>query len=1157
MARQKFIHLRVHSAFSLLEGAIPIPDLIQRCREDNSPAVALTDTMNLFGAMTFSQHAKDKGIQPILGAQLAVSPLQDDPRFHDSTTYGFDQINVYAKNETGYQNLLKLISLGWQKVRKMGSAYIHWDELEACHDGLIALSGANDGAISRHLQLNNTTFAEQYLEKIQNVFQDRLYVEVSRFGLDSERIEPQLVQLADVHKIPIVATNEAFFLDKSKAEAHDALLCIAEGTYVSEDNRRRLTEHHRFKSPKDMTNLFADLPDAIENTLEIAKRCAYLQPTRAPLLPSYPSQISEQEELRNQAYEGLLRRLEKQVYGAEDTDTQKQDLRQKYETRLAHELHIIEKMGFPGYFLIVSDFIKWAKTQNIPVGPGRGSGAGSLVAWSLLITDIDPIPFNLLFERFLNPERVSMPDFDVDFCQERRDEVISYVSQKYGQDRVAQIITFGKLQARAVLRDVGRVQQMPYGQVDRICKLVPNNPANPMTLDQAIEAEPELRRQMKSDPTVARLIEIGRALEGLYRHASTHAAGVVIADRPLNELTPLYYDDKSDMPVTQFNMKDVEKAGLVKFDFLGLKTLTVIAHAINYIKKSGETLDISNIPLDDLRTFQSLNRIETVGVFQLESAGMGDVLRRMKPSRFEDIIALVALYRPGPMDDIPRYCACKNGEEPVHYMHPKLEPILKETYGVMVYQEQVMQIAQVLAGYTLGQADLLRRAMGKKIKKEMDNQREKFIEGANTTSQIPPKLANQIFDQIAKFAGYGFNKCHSAPYALIAYQTAYLKANYPVEFMAASMSLDMHNTDKLNVYRQELNRLNIPLLPPSINNSFSYFESEETQGYKGIRYALAALKNVGASAIDAITLERTKNGSFKTIWDFISRIEPKYLNKRLMEGLITAGAFDELGMHRAYLMHYLEKILDYGHTVASAKKAKQGFLFGNSDASPPLPVEQRGDVRPWSPLEQLNYEFLAVGFYLTSHPLESYEGLLQRFHLKKAEELESYFTQQDTSDIKMAGIILGKKEKTSKKGSKFAFIQLSDPTGSFEVTVFSEALSRCRTIIEPGSAVLLNVNGRKDNETLRLLAQDIQSLDSLLGNHAYHYAIKVTETSAIGHLARVLKDLEPGKCTIDIIVSDGLRDITIRLPQKVKFSMESQNELQNIENITVDTFGSL
>jgi DNA polymerase-3 subunit alpha len=902
MSHANFVHLHVHSAYSLSEGAIKIPDLISLCEKQAMPAVAVTDTGNLFGALEFSLAARRAGVQPIIGCQIAVARPSGSGTAQGRRAPGqrpdLDDLVLLVRNRTGYQNLLKLVSSSFLETPIGERAHITFDDLESHAEGLIALTGGPGGAVGALLAAGQHEAATDMLQRLMALFPGALYVELMRHGETIEdKIDGPLIDLAYEFDLPLVATNNCYFSDPDMFEAHDALLCIAAGAHVGDRERRRLTPLYGFRTAEEMQEAFADVPEAIDNTLVIAQRCAFMPDEHAPILPAFstPEGITEADQLRTEAEAGLEARLV--VVGLKDEKIK------PYRDRLKFELDVIVEMGFPGYFLIVSDFIKWAKAQGIPVGPGRGSGAGSVVAWSLSITDLDPLEFGLLFERFLNPERVSMPDFDIDFCQDRRDEVIQYVQDKYGADHVAQIITFGKLQARAVLRDVGRVLAMPYGYVDKICKLVPFNPAHPPTLKEALEAEPELRRLQKEDDQVARLLDIGMRLEGLFRHASTHAAGVVIGDRRLDELVPLYQDPRSSMAATQFSMKYAEAAGLVKFDFLGLKTLTVLSKAVAFLAERGIEIDLLQLPLEDEKTFEMLARGDTVGVFQLESSGMRDVLRNMKPDCFEDIIALVALYRPGPMDNIPRYIACKHGKEQPDYLHPDLEEILKETFGVMIYQEQVMQIAQVLSGFSLGSADLLRRAMGKKIKSEMEAQRNAFIDGA-VARGVDRNQAGQIFDQVDKFAGYGFNKSHAAAYALVAYQTAWLKANYPVEFLAASMTLDLGNTDKLNTFRQELGNLGIPLLPPDINDSDVVFgvrapENENELG--AIRYALAAIKNVGAQAMESVVAERRKNGPYKDIIDFAERIGAKAANKRQLENLIRAGAMDSLHKNRRQL----------------------------------------------------------------------------------------------------------------------------------------------------------------------------------------------------------------------------------------------------------------
>ena len=952
--------------------------------------------------------------------------------------------------------------------------------------------------------------AEAVLLRLSGIYPGRLYVELMRHGAEVEkRVEPMLLALAYKHDLPLVATNEAFFSVADMFEAHDALICIAEKAYISQTDRRKLTPEHYVKTAAEMRALFADLPEAVDNTLVVAKRCAFMVEPTEPILPPYHcgTGLGEEEELRAQAGDGLERRLQTRILRPGMTAAEREQASRPYRERLEYELEVITGMGYCGYFLIVADFIRWAKGHGIPVGPGRGSGAGSVVAWALTITGLDPLRWGLLFERFLNPERVTMPDFDIDFCQERRDEVIRYVQEKYGRHHVAQIITFGKLQARAVLRDVGRVMEMPYPQVDRICKLVPNNPASPTTLDQAIAGEPQLRQMVDEDETVSRLIGIARRLEGLYRHASTHAAGVVIGDRPLDELIPLYRDQKSDMLVTGFNMKYVEQAGLVKFDFLGLKTLSVLAKAVELAARRGDAIDLAAIPLDDRSTFKMLGKGETTGVFQLESSGMRDVLKKLKPDSFEDIIAVVALYRPGPMDNIPSYIKRKHGEEAIDHLYPTLEGILKETFGIMIYQEQVMQIAQELAGFSLAGADLLRRAMGKKIKEEMNRQRHAFIDGA-VSKGAPESKAAEIFEQVAKFAGYGFNKSHAAAYALIAYRTAYLKANHPVEFLAASMTLDMDNTDKLNVYRQELRRLGIAMLPPDINASGATFTVEtaaETAGgtngaaASGIRYALAAIKNVGKAAMDSIARQRATDGPFRDLPDFCRRIDVRAINKRQLENLVRAGAFDGLNGNRKQLFEGVDILLGHASVATSERESKQIGLFGGDDIA--VSAFSLPETADWPSMERLRQEYDAMGFYFSAHPLDAYANSLQRLDVKPYTEI---LEAGVSGPVAMAGTVIGNKERTSSKGNRYAFVQFSDTTGQFEVTVFSELLSVARQFLEVGESVFLKAIALFEGETVRFTAQSMEPLDRLAARAAPGMRVIIDSAAPLRPLGEIL-----------------------------------------------------
>ncbi len=1084
-------------------------------------------------------------MQPVVGTLLPiVDPQSDSVAF----------LPVYAQTESGYENLLHLVSKAFLQSSDSGEPRLLWPELKGRTDDLIALTGGPDGPLGKLVQASQNTAAIALLNDLERLFPGRLYVELQRHGQSSEQAtEPYFLNWAYERDLPLVATNDVFFAERKTHQAHDVLLCIAAGRRLDDDQRPRVTEEHYFKTAAEMRDLFADLPEAIDNTLVIARRCAAMPTPRKPILPTFSAGEGRDEpaELQAQAEAGLLERLETHVFTKDMTPEQRTETAQPYHDRLAFELGVITDMGFPGYFLIVSEFIKWAKNQGIPVGPGRGSGAGSLVAYSLQITDLDPLKWGLLFERFLNPERVSMPDFDVDFCQDRRDEVIDHVRRKYGEDRVAQIITFGKLQARAALRDVGRVLGMPYGQVDKICKLVPNNPANPVTLQEAIDGEPALRDLRRDDEEVGRLLDIALQLEGLYRHASTHAAGVVIGDRPLDELVPLYRDPRSEMPVTQFNMKWVETAGLVKFDFLGLKTLTVLQTAVRFIAQRGIDIDLLKLPLEEKATFDLLSSGETAGVFQLEGSGMRYMLKRLKPTEFEDIIAVVSLYRPGPMENIPSYIARKHGKEEPDYLHPLLEPVLKETYGIIIYQEQVMQIAQILAGYSLGGADLLRRAMGKKIKAEMDQQREIFVTGA-VERAIDKKQASDIFDLVDKFAGYGFNKSHAAAYALVAYQTAYLKANYPVEFMAALMTLDMGNTDKLAQFKRDLDRLEIELLPPDVNFSDVAFAVEKVPAAEdklplGIRYALGAIKNLGRPTCEAIVAERTKGGQFADMFAFTARMDPRALNKRAMEQLVSAGATDSLFGDRACAFAGIEHAVRHGQLLQEEAASNQVNLFGDvleAENAPKLP-----DVPPWSLLERLEKERDAIGFYLSAHPLDDYGDLLKRLRVTRIAAIGDQ-AMRGGGHMKVAGVVLGKQERTNGKGNRYAFVQLSDATGMVEVTLFSETLAVSRELLDSGVPVMMNIEARIDGESVKVTANSVSDLQEVAKNRVESLKVFVADPTPLESIQALIAGEAGGKGQISIVLNiDPEREVEVDLPGKYTVTPKIASMLKSVRGV--------
>ena len=1129
-----FIHLRAHSAYSLAEGALHIKQMAGLSSDVGMPALAITDSGNLFGALEFSEAMSDKGIQPIIGCALRVDFQETAPERNQVAPRKFPPIVVLAKDELGYRNLMKLSSRAYLQTPETETPHVSWALFSELSGGLICLSGGPDGPVNEALIQGQIALARQLVERLESVFGDRFYVELQRHGTDAEQAtEPVLIELAYELGLPLVATNQVYFAKPDDYAAHDALICIAEGQVVSADDRRRVTPEHYFKTQQEMAALFADVPEAIDNTVEIARRCAYIVKGLKPILPRF-AKGDEAEELRQQAKAGLEHRLNTVglAEGFSRTD---------YDERLDFELSVIIKMNYPGYFLIVADFIKWAKVQGIPVGPGRGSGAGSLVAYALTITDLDPLRFNLLFERFLNPDRVSMPDFDIDFCQDRRDEVIDYVQCRYGADHVAQIITFGKLQARAVCRDVGRVLQMPYMQVDRISKLIPMNPAAPVTLKQAIDGEPKIQEERDRDPTVRRMLDIGLKLEGLYRHASTHAAGIVIGDRPLEELVPLYRDPRSSLPATQFNMKYAEKAGLVKFDFLGLKTLTVIDKAQKLIRVRKPEFDVSKIPLDDGPTFHMLAQGDTVGVFQLESSGMKDAVRQMRADRFEDLIALVALYRPGPMANIPTYCARKLGKEKIEYLHPKLEPILKETFGVITYQEQVQQTAKDLAGYTLAEADLLRRAMGKKIKSEMDAQRERFLTGAMERG-VDRNIAIQIFDACAKFAEYGFNKSHSAPYAYISYQTAYLKANFPVEFLAASMTLDMGNTDKLQVFRDESVRLGIKVAPPSINASAIDFSVRDGS----ICYSLSALKNVGAGAVQNLIAARDGGGRFVSLGDFARRVHGVVMNKRALESMAKAGAFDDLNPNRAQVLAGVETLIATSSRTSAEAVAGQNDLFGAATGTPEelvLPAREN-----WLPMERLSNEYEAVGFYLSGHPLDDYIKPLAKIGVDTWASFQQKALIKGASAGKLAGTITHRQERRSKSGNKFAFVGFSDPTGTFEAICFSDTLAAARDLLEPGKAVIARVECDVEGEEIKLRLQGVEILDKAAAAIAQGLTIFVRNANPLDSIAMRLGS--GGRAPVRMIVQlDTGREVEMSLGNKFAITPQIKGAIKAIQGV--------
>lgn len=1151
MAEPKFIHLRVHTAYSLSEGAMKVPALVHRLHEMNVPAIAVTDTANMFGGKAFSKYASDEGIKPILGCQFYLrNPDADDVLKSKGRIIEPDKIVLLVQNDTGYANIMHLMKLSYlDNPQSNEKPQLKMADLERYPEGLIVLSAGVEGQIGRLLLENRADEAEQTTRKLRDVFGDRFYMEISRIGLETERqTEDKFIDLAYKYDIPLVATNEAFFFDADMYEAHDALVCIAAAEYVANDNRKKFSPNNRLRSEAEMVELFADLPEAVQNTVNIAKRCSYLSTKVNPLLPIFecPGGMSQDDYIDQQARKGLDERMRAHVYFEGMTEEEKKEIDERYYARLEYELSVIKKMGFPGYFLIVSDFIQWSKTHGVPVGPGRGSGAGSIVAWSLKITDLDPLKLDLLFERFLNPERVNMPDFDVDFCQENRAKTIEYVQNKYGFDHVAQIITYGKLQSKAVIRDVARVLQMPYSQADRISKMIPPGVQgkNP-TLQESLDQVPELEEMRQNDPQVNKLFDIAMKLEGLYRHSGVHAAGVVIGDRPLEQLVPLYKDPRADMPVTQYDMKFVEETGLIKFDFLGLKTLTVIKRAVDWIKKTkGIELDIDKVPLDDRPTYEMLQRGDTTAVFQFESPGMKDVHKQIKPDRFEDLIAIVSLYRPGPMDNIPSYIKRKHGEEEITYLHPQLEPILKETYGIMIYQEQVMNIARALGGYTMGGADKLRKVMGKKMRDEIPKQRKMFMEGA-VKNGIEESVAGAIFDQMEKFASYGFNKSHAAAYSLISYQTAYLKAHYPVEFMCAVMSLDITNVDKLLFYKEECKKMGFKVLPPDINKSDADFAVEDGN----IRYALAAIKSVGAANMEAIEAERRARGPYKDISDFIHRIDAKQINRRQLEQLIKAGAFDGIDKNRGKLFANIDTIVQHISAATELKTSAQSSLFGTDELQAKVKLSEQAD---WPELERLKLEAEAIGFYLSAHPLDSYARGMERLGVKKCSEVFQGIRIGDNIRAKLAGCVNSFQKRLSKNGNKYAFLEISDGTSNFEGLLFSEGLVRYEETIRSGLPLLVSVTIDKQNDegNPRVMINSVETLDKAIADVANGLEISIGDVGAVSQLRQILSGDRNGKNKIYIKPDNDNWDIRIELKGGYALYGDILSRIRSLAGIT-------
>ena len=1135
-----FVHLRAHSTYSLAEGMLSVEKLVHKSAECDQPALALTDHFNTFGALEFSRAALKAGVQPIIGAEVYL----DD----DGGDAPHGEIVLLAQNEQGWMNLSLLMSEAL--LTGAHEPAIEFEALKQHAEGLLALSGgAKHGFIAAPLGGGQMALAEKRLDALGAIFPGRLYIELQRHNTPLEtRIEPHLLALAMARGLPLVATNNCYFGQREDAPAHQVLLCISESKTLYHDDRRQETEDHYFKSTEEMEALFADIPEALANTAQIAKRCAFAVAERPPVLPAFttPDGSDEATWLKKLAHEGLDKRLEQLRTSPDYQDHDPETMTTEYRARLDDELEIITKMGFSGYFLIVADFIAWAKAKNIAVGPGRGSGAGSLVGYALGITDLDPLRWGLLFERFLNPERISMPDFDIDFCQDRREEVIAYVQARYGADRVAQIITFGRLQARAALRDAGRVMGMAFSQVDYLAKLVPNNPADPMKLADAIKSVPELKQAVEGDESLKELCDISLQIEGLLRHSSTHAAGLVIGDRPLAELVPLTRDARSELPVTQFNMSSVEKAGLVKFDFLGLKTLTVLQLTLDLLQRSGVSLDLLDIPFADEAVFEMLSKGDTVGVFQLESTGMREVIKGLRPDRFEDIIAIVALYRPGPMEYIPQYIARKHGREEVEYMHPLLEQILEETYGVMIYQEQVQRAAQILAGYSLGKADILRRAMGKKDASTMKAQKDEFIAGAGENG-IEKRLAEEIFNKIDAFAGYGFNKSHAAGYALVAWQTAWLKHHHTAEFLAALMTFDMAHTEKLAVFRQDCQYNDIAMHPPSVQHSEAIFTVMRDDKGEALRYGLGAIRNVGIEAMKAIVAEREANGAFASLEDFAARCGG-LLNKRMLEHLIKSGALDDFGHSRATLLAAIDRMISYIQTARHEAESQQENLFeGVEGEALKIPLDE---VAEWNAQETMQFEVEALGLYLSAHPLDAYAPQLAPLNITRASQVDAAVEKAGgTTHLHFAGLVAGKRIRMSAQNKRYAFLQVSDPSGVSEFTLFSKLLESSESILTDNAPIYIKAEAQAEGGRIKLLAQEILPLETAVNEKIRALMVHVLEASALEGIATGLKRAGDGRQTLLLKLHAQAHEVVLVLPGQYRLNNDMAQYMKSLAGV--------
>ncbi|OUW95550.1 MAG: DNA polymerase III subunit alpha [Pelagibacteraceae bacterium TMED237] len=1090
-----FIHLRSLSSYSLSESTLKIKNLVSICKKFNMPAIALTDNNNMFGVFEFSQECISNNIQPIIGSSINLLDVQSDNYI--------SQLSFLVKNEIGYKNLLHLSSLSHlNNNKKIG---INISQLEDYSSGLYCYIGGQYNPLLMLRKQKKNLKVASFIENLKKFFNDNLLFEIQRINdVDIDNFEFEFIELAKKNNIPLIGSNNIKYGDQNDNSAHDALLCIAQKSTVNNTNRIQSNENIYFKSSEEMQEVFKDIPEIIKNNLNIAITCNFFPEETNPKLPKFENNLnlSAEDYLIKFSKEGLDNKINKyKILNSK-----------KYLERLNYETEIIIRMGFAGYFLIVADFVNWAKNNLIPVGPGRGSGAGSVVAWSLGITDLDPLKYDLLFERFLNPERVSMPDFDIDFCQNRRDEVIEYVSNKYGNECVAHIITFGTLASRAAVRDIGRVLEVPYGEVDSFAKLIPFNPSNPLTLSESIKSERALQEKINTDERISNVVDISLRIEGTHRHASTHAAGVVIGHEKISKVVPLYKDQNTNSNATQFSMKYVEKAGLIKFDFLGLTTLSIIDDCVKLIKKNYNNFNIDNLKLDDKKTYEQLSRGETVGIFQLESSGMGSVLRQLQPDKFEEIIAVVALFRPGPMDNIPSFCNRKHGREKIDYMHPLLENVLKETYGIIVYQEQVMQIAQVLSNYSLGEADLLRRAMGKKIQKEMDLQKNRFIDGA-IKNEINKKEASKLFDLVDKFAGYGFNKSHAAAYALISYQTAYLKANFPHEFITATLNYSIDRTDKIILLKKEIERLNINFLKPDINYSDSIFSIEDSHNKKSIRFGLGAIKGVGIKSISSMIEERNNNGKFKNIIDFMTRVKNDIINKRQLEKLIQAGAFDSIEINRSKLFTNVSRFVEL---FAGEKFQNQNLLFEDKEISFDDSNLFNQNFESWTNLEALKNELEVIGFYFSDHPLRYFPKLF--FETQKIKNHRDLINN-DTNSIILCGAVLDIKERSNKDGKKYAFITVSEKETQYELTIFSENLYQYRHLLKEGNLLIFSIDIIRNNSDERFIIKNIKSLNKIFDNFNIKFNVYASFENIINNKNKIFIKNSNSQHSIDLFIN--------------------------------------